>query len=240
MIKSYSSDEYLKKNSTYHVEDCKFKSSNIIKILKKNKFNFNEVSNVVDVGCGLGEIIKNLQKTNYFNKTTNFYGFDINKRIIDKANVDINKNLKFFCQDFINFNFTTKPDLIICADVFEHIEDYIGFLKKLSCKSKFFLFNIPLDISLRTLLFDNLINENFDKIGHLHFFNKNTSKLILNFCNFEILDMIYAKNFLCHTKKNTIKRLLAFIPIKLFDLINEDLCAKIFGDSLVCLAKSKS
>ena len=52
--------------------------------------------------------------------------------------------------------------------------------------------------------------------------------------------MIYAKNFLYHEKKNTIKRLLAFIPIKLLDLINEDLCAKVFGDSLVCLAKSKS
>ena len=142
MINIYTSDQYLKKNPTYHVEDSKFKSNNFIKILKINKFNFNEVSNVVDVGCGLGEIIKNLQLSNCFNKATNFYGFDINKKVIDLANKNVNKNLKFLCQDFFDFNFSATPDLILCADVFEHIEDYIGFLKQLSCKSKFFLFNI--------------------------------------------------------------------------------------------------
>ena len=47
------------------------------------------------------------------------------------------------------------------------------------------------------------------------------------------------KIFYIMKKKNNIMRLLAFFPIKLFDLVNEDLCAKIFGDSLICLAKSK-
>jgi ubiquinone/menaquinone biosynthesis C-methylase UbiE len=235
----YKSGQYLENNPTYHIEDSKFKSSNFIKILKKNEFNFNKITNVVDIGCGAGEVIKNIQLTNYFNKNTKFYGFDVNKKIIDLANKDINKNLEFISEDFLNSNFITKTDLIICADVFEHVDDYIGFLKKLSHKSNFFLFNIPLDISLRTLLFDDLINKNFNKVGHLHFFNKNIIKLILNFCNYQILDMIYAKNFLNHVKKNTIKKILATIPIKVLDHLNEDLCAKIFGDSLVCLAKSK-
>ena len=37
-------------------------------------------------------------------------------------------------------------DLILCIDVFEHVEDYIGFLKTLKNKSKYHIFNIPLDM----------------------------------------------------------------------------------------------
>lgn len=240
-IKLYTSNNYFKKNPTYHIEDSDFKSDNFIEILKKNKFNFQQTNTVVDVGCGAGKIIRNLKERNYFKRNTNFYGFDINKRIINFANLNATDNLKFFNKDFFKSNFKKKPDLIICADVFEHIDDYINFLNNLSAKGKFFLFNIPLDLSLRTLLFNKSIKNNFNKIGHIHFFNKNICKLILNYCNFNILDMMYAKNFIKHEKKNSIKKIIAAIPLKILDYISQDLSANIFGGySLVCLAKSKS
>ena len=52
----------------------------------------------------------------------------------------------FYADDM--FNNTKFYDLIICADVFEHVEDYYGFLEKISKKAKYILFNIPLDINL--------------------------------------------------------------------------------------------
>ena len=199
--KFYTSDEYILRNPSYHIEDSQFKSNNFLKILKKNKVEFGEIKNVVDVGCGAGGILKELKKTNNFNQDTNFSGFDINKEIIDIANKDSEKNINFFCEDFFKSNLYKKSDLILCADVYEHIDDYIGFLKKLSYGGKFFLFNIPLDLSFRSILTNKVIENNFNTFGHIHFFNKNISKLMLNYCNFEVMNMAYAKNFLEHEKK---------------------------------------
>ena len=236
----YKSDEYTLQNPTYHIEDSLFKSNNFIKLLKISKFKIDEIKNVIDVGCGAGGILKELKKTRYFNQETNFSGFDINKQIIHLANKDLPNNVNFFCEDFFKSNLYKKSDLILCADVYEHIDDYLGFLKRLSSGGKFFLFNIPLDLSVRTILSNKIINNNFEKLGHVHYFNKNIAKQMLNYCNFDIINVIYAKNFLEHEKKKTIKQLIYSIPVKIIDTINEDLSANMFGGySLVVLAKSK-
>lgn len=235
----YTTGKYIKQNPGYHIEDSEFKSNNFIKILKKNDFNFHQIHNVIDVGCGAGIILKIFQNSNLFNNKTNFKGFDINNEIINFANKEKNKTLNFYCEDFFKSNSYGESDLIICADVYEHIEDYIGFLKKLLPSGKFFLFNIPLDISVRTLLTNKVINENFKKVGHLHFFNKNIARSLLEYCNYDIIDTLYAKNFLA-LKKKSFKQKLLSIPVKIFDKISEDLSASIFGGySLVVLAKKR-
>ena len=147
-------------------------------------------------------------------------------------------NIDFYCENYFHSSSYKKTDLIICADVYEHIEDYIGFLKKLVTGGEFFLFNIPLDVCLRSLLDNRVFSENYKNAGHLHFYNKHVAKLILNHCNYEIIDTIYAKSFLTHVKIDSIKKMIYYIPMKFFDLINEDLSASLFGHySLVVLAK---
>ena len=239
--KLYTSNEYWGKNPSYHSEDSFFKSKNFIKILKKNRFDISEIKNIVDIGCGLGGILKEIEKSKFFSEKTKFFGFDINEKVIEEANRNKEKSLSFFCENFFNSKSLSEADLIICADVFEHIQDYVGFLKNLSSYSKYFLFNIPLDISVRSILSDNFIKYNFENVGHLHFFNENISKLILNYCNFEIIDTVYAKNFLNHSKKDSIKKAIGYLPAKFIDLISERFASKIVGGySLVCLAKSKN
>lgn len=239
--KFYTSNKYWEKNPSYHSEDSFFKSKNFIKILKKNKFDASKIKNIVDVGCGLGGILKEIEKSKFFSENTKFFGFDINEKVIQEANKNKEKSLNFFCDNFLNSKSFSEADLIICSDVFEHIQDYVGFLKKLSSRSKYFLFNIPLDISVRSILSDNLIKYNFENVGHLHFFNENISKLVLSYCGFDIIDTFYAKNFLNHSKKDTIKKVIGYLPAKFIDLISERFASKFIGGySLVCLAKSNN
>jgi len=234
----YASNKYTELNPDYHVEDSQFKSKNFINILKKNNFEFQKVKNIIDVGCGAGKILKTMQETKLFNKKTKFSGFDVNKKIIDLANKESNENLNFYNNDFFKTDLYKSADLILCADVYEHIEDYIGFLKKLLIGGKFFLFNIPLDISFRSILFDKVIQSNFKKVGHIHFFNKNIAKILLEYSNYKIISTVYAKNYL-EIKKKSIKQKILSVPIKAVDFINEDLSASLFGGySLVVLAKS--
>ena len=62
----YLSGEYTKNNTSYHVEDSKFKWNNFEKIITKNKVNFKSFKNIVEVGCGAGQIISNAKKSDLF------------------------------------------------------------------------------------------------------------------------------------------------------------------------------
>lgn len=239
MKKFYTSGEYNENNPSYHIEDSTFKAKNFINILKKNNFDLTKVKSIVDVGCGVGGILKILENKKLFQGE--FFGYDINPDAIKEAKKNESINLKFYNENFFDSQSYGNSDLIICADVYEHIENYIDFLKKLNSKGKYFLFNIPLDISFRSLLNKKIIFENYSKVGHLHFFNKQISLMLLDYCGYEIVDNIYAKNFLNHTQKNNIKKILYTLPVKIVDMLNEDLSATIFGGySLVVLAKNKS
>ncbi|MDC0616159.1 class I SAM-dependent methyltransferase [Candidatus Pelagibacter sp.] len=167
----------------------------------------------------------------------NYFGYDINADAIKIA-----KNLKkisFFNKDFLSSKEFNKTDLILCADVFEHVDCDITFLKDILSRGKYFLFNVPLDISIRSLLNNNLISETFNNVGHIHFYNKQIILLLLKYCGYDVIDSLYAKNFLEHSKKKSFKKILFSIPMFILDKFNEDLAATIFGGySLTVLCKN--
>jgi 2-polyprenyl-3-methyl-5-hydroxy-6-metoxy-1,4-benzoquinol methylase len=234
----YTSLKYSKKNPTYHSEDSLYKYNNFIKILKKNNFIFKKVRRIIDVGCGIGEILKYLKKDKLFLKA-NLTGYDVNKYAIKIAKK--NSNINFFCKNYIKSSKNKKTDLIICSDVFEHVDNEVYFLKKIFDKGKFFLFNIPLDISFMSLIRKNFFKIKFNDVGHIHFYSKYSILLKIEYCGFKIIDKIYAKNRLKHFTKEefSIKKFL-IIPFQyILDKINEDFACAIFGGySLVVLAKN--
>jgi len=242
MSNIYLSGEYTNKNSSYHIEDSVYKWNNFQKILSRSGIDFKSFKNIVEVGCGAGQIITNAKKSSMFNNC-NFVGHDINPDAINIAK-KLNGSISFINKDFFDSDLFGKTDLLICADVFEHIENSHEFLKKLADGSKYLLFNIPLDINLLSLLRQESIFSNFYKnLGHLHFYSKKTALLILEHSGINIIDHSYAKFRLSHFPKGslTIKRILSILPQKIIDLISEDLaCVLMGGYSLVVLAKKKS
>ena len=233
----YTTSEYLKKNPTYHSEDSLYKYNNFIKILKKNNFNFKKIKRIIDIGCGIGEVLKFLKNDKLF-INSDLIGFDINKYAIKIAKK--NSSIKFICKNYIKFS-KKRSDLLICADVFEHIEDNISFLKKLLNRSQYFLFNIPLDISLISLIRKNIFKKKFNDVGHIHFYSKYGVLQKLEYCGYKIIDNIYAKNRLedFYKKKFSIRKF-AILPFQfLLDILSEDLACAIFGGySLVVIAKN--
>ena len=234
----YLTGDYIKKNHSYHAEDSLFKWKNFISILKKSSFNFDEVHSITEIGCGIGKILVEAKKSNLFKNKCEFEGYDINPDAIKLAKKN-SKFISFLNEDFININ-TTKKDLIIAADVFEHIQDKYNFLEKLSEKGNFFLFNVPLEISLLSMIRKkNIFKHSYDNVGHLHFYTKRTSLLLLEKSGFKILhynlvnnrfrEFKYTKNFLS---------LLIFLPQFVLGVFSKNLACSIFGGySLVVLAK---
>ena len=147
--------------------------------------------------------------------------------------------VSFFNEDFINLK-EIKRDLIIASDVFEHVQDKYNFLSKLKDKGNFFLFNIPLEISLFSMIWrKNIFNHSFENVGHLHFYTKKTALLTLENTGFEILNSNLANNRFEEFKNNKkLTSLFINVPQYIVEKLSQNLACSIFGGySLIVLAK---
>jgi 2-polyprenyl-3-methyl-5-hydroxy-6-metoxy-1,4-benzoquinol methylase len=85
---------------------------------------------IVDLGCGTGELLYSLRK---YYKNARCYGVDYNERSIEEAKRLGGSELYFIRGSYTDiFTVIQKADLVICSEVFEHVEDYHDLLKALS------------------------------------------------------------------------------------------------------------
>lgn len=228
-IYSKENGEYLKNNPTWHIEDSPWKAKQILKIVSRNKL---EPLSVAEIGCGAGEILNQLQMS--FSNSVSFTGFDISPDAIKFAKKKENKGLLFK-----NENILEKDcffDLLLMIDVFEHVENYLGFLRACKAKSKNAIFHIPLDISVNGILRNKLMDSR-KSVGHLHYFTKETALATLTDSGYEIIDFFYTSGSI-ELPRKTLKSRFAVLPRKLLFKINPDLAAKLFGGfSLMVLAR---
>ena len=222
--------EYLKNNPNWHVEDSPWKAQQISKMLSRNPIN---PKTIAEIGCGAGEILNQLYAS--MPNDTNFTGFDISKDAINLAKTREKDRLTFKHENFIETDH--QFDLLLMIDVFEHVDDYLGFLKLCKNKSKYTVFHIPLDLSINGILRNKLILGR-NTVGHLHYFMKETALATLKDAGYEIVDFFYTAGSLDLPRK-TMKSKIAVLPRKLMYKANQDMAAKTLGGfSLMVLTKN--
>lgn len=221
--------KYLKANPTWHVEDSPWKARQISKMLKRNSI---EPKSIAEVGCGVGEILNQLYQV--MPNDINFIGYDISFDAISLAKSRENERLSFKQENFLETNY--KYDLLLMIDVFEHVDDYLGFLRSCKNKSKYTIIHIPLDIDVLGIL-RNVPIKTRKSVGHLHYFTKHTALATLADCGYEILDSFYTAGMLELPNKK-LKSKIAAIPRKIMYRINKDFAVTLLGGySLLVLTK---
>jgi 2-polyprenyl-3-methyl-5-hydroxy-6-metoxy-1,4-benzoquinol methylase len=222
--------EYLKNNPTWHIEDSPWKAKQIMKMLSRNPIN---PKSIAEIGCGAGEIVNQLHAT--MPNDVSLTGYDISGDAIGLAKLREKDRLKFEHSDFLEIN--SKFDLVLMMDVFEHVEDYLGFLKKCKSKSKNTIFHIPLDITMMKIGKNGLISKR-KSVGHLHYFMKETALATLVDAGYEIIDFFYTEEFIDLSVRKTIKSKLFYLLHKSVYKMNQDLAVRLFGGvSLLVLTK---
>lgn len=181
MSNIYENGQYSELNPTWHSEHSSWKAKQIIRSLEEFEIS---PKKVVEIGCGAGGII--LELSRHF-EDSYFSGFDISPQANEISKNYANERVDFVLGDFFLLQ-KEEYDLAICADVFEHVDDYLGFLRALSQRQKLSIFHIPLDLSLISSLMPSILIKTRDAVGHLHYFNKTTAEATLTDCGFKIID----------------------------------------------------
>ncbi|MFC7357387.1 class I SAM-dependent methyltransferase [Jejudonia soesokkakensis] len=228
-IYTQENSDYLKNNPTWHVEDSPWKAKQIIKMLDRNPL---EIKSIAEVGCGVGEILNQLHHK--LKNDINYTGYDVSIDAISQAKKREKERLQFKHTNFLETE--NRYDLLLMMDVFEHVDDYLGFIRSCRKKANYTIFHIPLDIDVLGVL-RNVPMKTREAVGHLHYFTKQTALATLEDCGYEIIDSFYTAGMLDLPNKK-LKTRIAAIPRKLMFKINKDFTVKLMGGySLLVLAK---
>lgn len=226
----YQTGEYLEKNPTYHVEDSPFKADQILTMIRKHDL---RPHSICEVGCGAGEILNQLQAQ--LPADIKYYGYEISPQAFELCRQRENERLHFFCEDLLKDS-SREFDLLLCLDVFEHVEDYLGFLKGLQSKAEHKIFHIPLDLSVQWLWRTKPIMREREQAGHLHYFTKETALATLEHAGYEVVDWFYTPGAIANPR--SLKAKLASFPRRVLSAVNQDLVVRILGGySLLVLAR---
>lgn len=227
-IYTEADSEYYKNNPTWHVEDSPWKAKQILTIISRNDIN---PLTVTELGCGAGEIL--VQLCSRMSKNTLFAGYEISPDAYSMCQPKAHERLAFKKEDLLSTE--EVSDVLLIIDVFEHVEDYIGFIRKCRDRAKYKIFHIPLDISVQAVL-RNTIMLGRKKFGHLHYFTKETALATLEDNGYKIVDYFYTASGLDLSR--TLKSKIAYLPRVLLNMINKDLSVKLLGgQSLLVLTE---
>lgn len=219
--------EYLKKNPTWHVEFSAWKAQDIHALLQRKNL---EPRTVGEVGCGAGEVLRQLQMK--LKPESEFYGYDIAPPAIEMAKTRANERLHFDLADFGEIE-TPYFDLLMILEVVDHVEDYFGFLRMLKPRADWKVFSFSLDISAQSALRrDALLKRRLDH-SHLHHFTKETALAALEYTGYEVLEYSYRPSLAMTPSAKLAKPLRRMV----FSL-GRDLAVRMFGGySLLVLAR---
>lgn len=227
----YVDGTYLAKNPTWHEEDSPWKASKIIDMLDHHGV---RPKSVCEVGCGAGEILNFM--SNQYSDEVRFSGYEISPQAYEICRKKEKKNLNFYYSNLVRMP-NVSFDVVMAIDVFEHVEDYFGFLRGLKNTGIYKIFHIPLDLSVQTVLRNSPIISQRISVGHLHYFTKDTALATLTDSGYDIIGYRYTNGSL-ELPSASWKTSILKLPRKLGFLINQDLTVRVLGGfSLLVLAK---
>ena len=226
----YADGEYLAKNPAWHKEESTWKAQQVLRMLQQNRI---APKNVCDVGCGAGEVLKQLQEK--LDKECVFWGYDISPQAIELAKTRTSEKIHFELGE-PGQDADKDFDLILVLDVIEHLPDYFSFLRKLKAKGRDKIFHIPLDLSAQTVLRKNGLAKRREMHAHLHYFSKETALRTLSDSGYEVLDYFYTPRAI--DLGTAPGQTLLKLPRKLLFAMHRDFTVRLLGGySLLVLAR---
>jgi len=230
---TYSSknSEYLTNNESWHVEDSPWKADQILRMIEKNGFN---PKHIVEIGCGAGVILQQLQMK-LKDQDILFEGYDISPDAHELSKGLANDKLKFFQEDLLEHN-EKHFDLLLMIDVFEHVENYLDFIRKSAKLARYKIYHIPLDIHVSSVLRGRILDAR-KSVGHINYFSKDLALATIEDTGQEVVDYFFTEGAMS-LPNQSLRTRLGNIPRRILGMFSKEFSAKLLGGySLLVLAK---
>jgi SAM-dependent methyltransferase len=227
----YQDGRYLERNPSWHMEESSFKVRQILRMLRKQKLS---PTTVCDVGCGGGVVLAELQPC--LPAACVCWGYDVSPDAINFCFARRNERLHFLVRDIRRDPCDAFFDLLLILDVFEHVDDYIGFVRDVRAKGKYKLFHIPLDLSVQAVVRRHGLLRRRDNFAHLHYFTKETALRTLTDVGYRLVDYFFTPR--CIELGDLFIQKIARLPRQFCFALHEDLTVRVLGGySLLVLAE---
>lgn len=227
----YTDGGYLENNPTWHEEHSAWKARHIADLLQKNAV---KPDTIVEVGCGAGMILVELGGMMPLVRT--FTGYEISPQAFSRCSEKASDRILYKNVDVLTSPPAQRADVVMAIDVFEHVDDYIGFIRKLDQVGRYKVFHIPLDLSVSSVARSGPLARARSEVGHIHYFSRETALATLEHAGLEILDERFTSLSIDHAVE--LRTRLARIPRRLIAALSPGLAARLLGGfSLLVLAE---
>ncbi len=181
MTDGFYGEGYAARNPGWHTEESTWKASQVHAMLKDRGI---APCTVAEVGCGAAEVLYQLS-LRY--PEARFTGYDIAEPALALGRRRESDRLRLVHGEAPAA--VEQPwDLLLCLDVVEHIEDCIGFLRRLRPLATHHVLHIPLEASMQAVVRGGPLQYARDKVGHLHFFTRETALATVETAGYRILE----------------------------------------------------
>ena len=225
----YNDGRYSAKNPGWHENDAPWKAAQVLSMLCGRSF---RPESIVDIGCGTGGVLDVIAGAL---DGTRLVGYDPSSQAIGMVERSKRVELRVGTPEDVHEHY----DLLLCLDVFEHVENYIGFLRSLRPIADWFMFHIPLDVSAQSVIRERPLLAARSTVGHLHYFTRRTALASLETAGFEIAcdRLLFPKDL----PGRRVRTRIANIPRDLGRHLRPQLSARILGGStLLVLAAGRT
>jgi cyclopropane fatty-acyl-phospholipid synthase-like methyltransferase len=222
----YNDGRYAANNPGWHEKDAPWKARQVLSLLSDRSL---RPESIVDIGCGTGGVLDVIAREL---SGARLVGYDPSPQALGMVRRSDRVEIRAGTAKDVHEHY----DLLLSLDVFEHVEDYIGFLRSLRPIADLFIFHIPLDASAQSVMREKPLLSARSTVGHLHYFTRGTALATLESAGFQIADdrLLFPHDL----PGRQVKTRIANIPRALGRRVRPQLSARIFGGSTLLVLAS--
>ena len=228
----YVDGGYLQRHPDWHREDAPWKAAHIVEILQRNGLH---PQTLCEVGCGAGAIVQEV--AHRLDGRVQIDGYEVAPQAFELCRAHApDPAISYHLGN--PFDDGQTWDVALAIDVFEHVDDYLGFLAKMRRLAPVCVFHIPLDVYALGVLHAHGLLSARNGNGHLHHFTAETALDTLKYAGFRVRDSMYTPAFQRAPKTGFRNRLAYTLRSAAFSA-NPAVTARVLGGvSLMVLADS--
>ncbi len=225
----YIDGTYLAEHSSWHEEDAPWKAEQVRRMIERHGL---RPSSVCDVGCGTAGVLCHLAPN--LPRTARLVGYEPSLDAMALAE-SRGKRIELVAADARKCE--EQFDLVLMLDVFEHIEDYLGFLRAVRRNGRRFIFHIPLDLSVQCVLRMSPLMSARRQTGHLHYFSRETAVATLEDAGYAVVETTFTRGGI-ELPRSALATRIAALPRDLASRVAPAMAARVLGGfSLLVLAE---